>query len=265
MSHGEAQRQQNLLRALLAPQADVAALSLQQSDLRALRGLRAYRANAQASADRALSAVFPTVRKMVSEDTFRHLAHEFWRAHLPERGDLGEWGGELPMWLSAHTDMLDWPYLADCARLDLILYQNERAADAELDAESLMRLESVDPALLYLQLMPGVAVLSSRWPVVSIYQAHQLTGLEAEHAFDSLRTSLLTGVGEQVVVARQGWRAAVEAVDINTYRWMKNLLQGFALADALECAEPGFEFASWLAHALQKSWLHSLLHKQTIV
>ena len=46
----------------------------------------------------------------------------------------------LPEWLAGHEALAAWPYLADCARLDLALHRCERAADAVFDAASLARL-----------------------------------------------------------------------------------------------------------------------------
>jgi Putative DNA-binding domain len=255
----EAQRQQTLLQALMAPAARVDHLALHQTGARALRGLRAYRANAEMVADQALAGVFPTVRRMVSEDNFTHLAREFWRAQPPQRGDLGEWGLEFPAWLAAHPHMTPWPYLGDAAQLDWGLHQCERAADATLDAASLMQLQSVDPAALRLRFMPGVVVLCSTWPIFSIYQAHQLQdGPAAEQAFAALRSRLThQDAGENVLVARHGWRAVVREVDGVSASWVQNLLHGASLAQALSHAGPQFDFGAWLTQALTESWLQA--------
>ena len=249
----EAQRQQRLLAALAAGAPSVAAL--RESGERAARGLEAYRANAEAIADRALASTLPTVQAMVGDDDFKHLAREFWRAHPPERGDLGEWGDAFPAWLAAHAGLTAWPWLADSARLDLALHRNERAADAVLDAGSLGLLESTDPAQLRLVPMPGIAVLCSPWPIATIHRAHQLEGVAAERAFADVREAVAAQRGEQVLVARQGWRAVVHPLDAPTAAWTQDLLDGIDLATALTRAGEGFDFAAWLGTALRESWL----------
>ena len=88
----EAQRQRDLVAALEAVGSLAVDLRLHEAGARAARGLEAYRANAEAIADRALGAVFATIRTMVGIDDFKHLAREFWQARLPMSGDLGEWG-----------------------------------------------------------------------------------------------------------------------------------------------------------------------------
>ena len=249
----EAQRQQALLAALWQP-ADAGVLPfLHETGDRAQRGLAAYRANASALAERALGAVFATVQAMLGADDFKHLAREHWRAHPPERGDIGEWGGAFPAWLQAHAAFSEWPYLGDCARLDLAVHHCERAADAELDAASFGLLQSADPAQLRIALMPGTAALASAWPLATIHRAHRdREGDAAEASFTEVRAALQAKRGEPVMVARAGWQARVHAVDAPTLAWTRLLLQGAHLGTALEQADPGFDFAHWLAWALRE-------------
>ncbi len=249
----EAQRQQRLLAALGGGGSSVA--GLRESGARAARGLEAYRANAEAIAERALGSAFATVRAMLGEDDFAQLAREFWRAHPPLRGDLGEWGDALPDWLAAHAGLAPWPWLADGARLDLALQRCERAADAVLDAASLALLETDDPARLRLELMPGTALLRSRWPIATIHRAHQLDGEDAERAFAAVREAIAGQRSESVLVARRGWRAVVHALDRRTADWTQDLLAGVKLAAALARAGPAFDFAAWLADAVRECWL----------
>lgn len=249
----EALRQRELLAAL--DHGAAVPPTLREAGARAVRGLEAYRANAESVAERALAASFATVRAMVGEEDFRHLAAEFRLAHPPERGDIGEWGDAFPPWLATHAGLAAWPWLADGARLDLALHHNERAADAAFDADSLGLLESTDPAELRLVLMPGSALLHSVWPIAAIHHAHQLEGDAAEAAFASVREALAAERGEQVLVARRGWRAVVYPLDAATAAWTQDLLDGVNLEDALARAGEGFDFAAWLGVALRESWL----------
>ena len=252
----EAQRQRELLAALAGGAAPTGVLH--EAGERAARGLEAYRANAESIAERALASAFATVQAMVGDDDFKHLAREFWHAHPPERGDLGEWGEGLAEWLATHAGLAAWPWLADGARLDLALHRNERAADAVLDAESLALLESTDPTALRLVLMPGSGVLRSAWPIAAIHHAHRLDGDAAEDAFAAVRKAIAAQRGEQVLVARRGWRAVVHPLDAATAAWTDDLLDGVNLEAALTRAGEGFDFAAWLGIALREGWLQEV-------
>ena len=249
----EAQRQRALLAALVGGSAAMPAL--RESGPRAARGLEAYRANAESIAERALASAFATIQAMVGADDFKQLARAFWKACPPERGDLGEWGEALPAWLAEQAGLARWPWLADCARLDLARHRCERAADAALDAGSLGLLESTDPSLLRLVPMPGVALLRSAWPIATIHGAHQLEGEDAERAFEVVRAAIAAQRGEPVLVARRGWRAVVHPLDPAVAAWTQDLLDGVNLAEALVHAGDGFDFATWLGMALRESWL----------
>jgi hypothetical protein len=256
----EAMRQQALLAALLDPAATegAASLGLREQGARARAGLAAYRGNAAALAERALAAVFPTLQSLLGEDDFRHLAREHWRARPPERGDLGEWGAELPAWIEAHAGLAAWPYLADCARLDLALHRCERAEDAAFDAASLALLASDDPASLRLLFLPGSACLRSAWPVAAIHAAHRPDADAA--AFDHARAAIEHRQGQTVLVARHGWRATVHELAPADGAFTEALLAGASLAAALDQAGASLDFSAWLARALRDGWLKGVAH-----
>lgn len=248
----EAERQRALLGAIIAPRADAAGLGLLETGERAARGLAAYRANAEALAERALGVAFGSVRAMLGDEDFTHLAAEFWRAHPPQRGDVGEWGAELAGWLEQHPALARWPYLADCARLDFAMHGIERAADASVDTGSLALLAEVDPQRLRVVLTPGTAMVSSRWPIVTIHRAHR-SGADADFAL--ARDAIARECAQHALVRRDGWRAAVDELDEAEASWTASLLAGANLASALDSAAPAFDFAAWLARAVRHRWL----------
>jgi len=246
----ELDRQRALVAAILAPRADAATLpSIAETGVRAERGLAAYRANAETLAERALGAAFGSIRAMLGDDDFAHLAAEFWRAWPPQHGDVGEWGAEFAGWLEAQHALASWPYLADCARLDFALHRNERAADASLEADSLALLADTDPQRLRLALVPGTALVSSRWPIVTIHRAHR-SGTDADFAL--ARDAIERQCAQHALVWRDGWRPTVTELAEPEASWTASLLAGASLASALDRAGPGFDFASWLASAIEQ-------------
>lgn len=198
------------------------------------RGLAVYRRNLRALSAQALAVPFTRLREALGEAEFASLAWTFWRAHPPERGDLGLWGGALAAFLAEHAGEASG--LPDLARLDWALHEAERAADATLEADSLARLGDTPPASLWLQLRPGVA--------------------------------LVPQAGGPVLVWRQGWRGRWQALPPGQAAFMRALLGGAALADALAAAVKGsgaeadrdgdFDFGGWLQAALQNAWLQAV-------
>ncbi len=253
----EVRRQAAVVDAVRSTGPWLAAARVAPGQRRAERALGAWRAQALALADKALRPIFPTVRCMLGDTDFARLAAEFRAAHPPTCGDLGEWGGAMPAFVEAHRGLLAWPWLGDTARLDLALHRNERAADAQIDPASLMCLQTTAPARLRLVLAPGTAVLVSGWPLAAIHAAHRAA--DADAAFAVLRGALELERGESVMIVREGWRASVHRLEPAGVDWLRSLLDGRSLADALDRAGAGFDFAGWLAAAVGRHWLERVV------
>jgi hypothetical protein len=253
--HKEALRQQLLLRALWADAGPgVAAGWLRDAPPRAARGLQAYRANAGALAERALIAAFPTVAQLVGAESFAALARALWFAMPPQRGDIGTWGDALPGFIAAAAQLADEPYLADVARLDWAAHCAEQAGECGA-VSGLERLAEADPAHLLLRPAEGLALCRSAHPVASIWLAHRS---EAAGRFAGVREAFASGQGENVLVWRDGFKAAVRVLPEADARFMQALLDGQVLARALDAAGTGFDFAAWLAQALRQGRLQAV-------
>jgi len=251
----ELDRQQALLRSLWARDDGASlACAVGEQGARLLRGWQAYQANGGASAERALAQRCPTVQALLGEASFAALSRAFWHAQPPQRGDLAEFGDKLPAFIEASEQLADVPYLADCARLDGLVARCEQAADGVCDTASLALLAEVDPAALSLVLVPAVALLSSAWPVASLWLAHRPSD-DAAARLDAARAALAEGRGEHALVWRDGWRARVQAVGEADARWTQALLDGRPLSEASDRAGGGFAFEPWLLQAVQHGWL----------
>jgi hypothetical protein len=252
----EAKRQQALVAALYYDM-ELSALATwlridTPGSTRAERGLAAYRANAGASAERALAAAYPVVRQIVGEESFAALARALWQEHTPVKGDLAQFGDTLATFIQGNAQLADEPYLADCARLDWALHQCEQAKDSAAAPSGLELLASHEPQALYLQLRPGCQLLSSRCPLATIWLAHQGT---AADRFEPVRAALAAGQGEHALVWRQGWRGQVASLCAADALFTRTLLRQHTLAQALDAAGADFDFEAWLMRALQLGWL----------
>jgi hypothetical protein len=251
----EALRQQMLLRALLGDARPGVVAGWLRDGPRFERGLAAYRANAGALAERALAAAFPTLQELLGEESFAALARAFWHRHPPPLGDVGLWGEALPVFIADAQSLADEPYLPDVARLEWAVHLAERAADVG-PVQGLERLRSDDPETLWLQLMPGTALLSSVHPVATVWLAHRS---KAPERFDPVRQAFATGRGEHALVARQGWRPTVQALAPDEARFTAAVLAGLSLAQALDSAGEGFAFEPWLIAGLHQQRLSAVL------
>jgi hypothetical protein len=266
----EAGRQQQMLACVLAggdPTASLVDVGLRDwprvlRHRAAGRGLAAYRSNARAHAARALAAGFPTVAALVGDDTLPALAADYLQSHPPERGDLAWLGAHLPAFIASSAALASEPYLADVARLDAAVAQALIAADGSPALGTLQLLADREPDSVWLQLAPGAQLLSSAYPIASIWIAHQppTVGLDGDATADpsapdsdpfaAVRAAFAHGRGEQALVWRQGWRVSVRAQPPAAARFVAAVLAGRALGPALDAAGDGFDFGAWLTEAL---------------
>lgn len=224
----EARRQQALLRALFAaaaPTEPPPALGTSQSGPQWAASLAAYRGNAAAHAAASLAASHPTVQAMLGGDAFSTIARRHWHCRPPRRGDLARTGVDFAATLAAEPQLRQWPWLADCARLDWARWEVQFDAPAAFGAADLESLTDADPAALMLRLAPATRLIASRWPVHALWQAHAAP----EPSVAELR--------------------AAEA------RWLRDLSAGRTLGAAMDAAPADFDVAAWLRAAVTQGWL----------
>lgn len=239
----EAQRQHALLQAILFGSAlPVGVVAPDGIADGAVRGLRAYRINAQALAARALAAVHGRLLELLGCEDFAAMAWAFWRRVPPQRGDLGEWGEGLADFLASQTEMP--AHLPDLARLEWALHQAERAADAVFDAPSLARLASEDAGSLRLRLRPGSRLLQVDALAASLVDAgHVATG------------------SVQVLVWRPQWRPCAVVLPAAPAVFTGYVLDGQPLQQALTAtlqSHEDFAFDVWLQRAIEAGWLQGV-------
>jgi Putative DNA-binding domain len=205
------------------------------------RGLAVYRANAHASAERALAAAYPVLAQLVGADNFCHLARDFWHQHPPVCGDLAQWGDALPQFVGNAVQLQDTAYLADVACIEWALHQCASAADKVQDLSSFSLLTQHPPEALAFVWAPGVCMLHSPHPAATITLAHQGQGvLEAAAAM------LHVGTAQTALVWRHGFVPRLKVLPDDDVSFMDALLQGASLAGALDAAHQNFDFSGWL-------------------
>lgn len=256
----EAERQQLLLRSLWRRGTEQLLDGwLREAPARQARALAAYRANGSAMAERALAAAFPTVAALVGEETFALVARAHWCAEPPEVGDLARFGSGLAAALADDPQLADVPYLGDVARLDWAVHQAELAADDDVPTAGLDLLAQADPAALRIALRSGIALVASRWPIVTLWQAHRRPADDpADDRFADARAALARGDAETASVYRAGWRARVQTLAPADAHFTAALLAPHTLAGALDAAGADFDFEPWLLRALRLGWIRGI-------
>jgi Putative DNA-binding domain len=261
-----AEDQQTLLRAVLGGQGDDALRALLGSTASdapdqslARRGLLAYQSHGLALAERALGAAYPVIAQLMGAENFAALAQHFWRRQPPACGDMAQWGDGLATVLAAAPQLADEPFLADVARVEWALHRAAIAADSSADLASFELLSADLPATPSLTLSPGVWLLDSAFPVVSLIHAHHLPAEDRKPALAHAAALLACGTGEKALVWREGFKPRLRQLGAAEQALLLALQAGHSLEAALTQAGHArdqnsglaFDFADWLAHSVK--------------
>lgn len=241
-------------RALRAPQPALPAglRAWNGSDVQAR--FNVYRNNRAVALRAALADGFPVVAQLVGEDFFAALAQAFMHTHPPRSPVLVDWGddfgGYVACFMAALPHGAQLPYLADVARLERTRVRAFHAADAAPLPPARLAAALAEPqhlSRLRFTLQPGLAVLDSPFPVVTLWQAHQTDG-------DVQLPDWTALPGEAALVLRQGDGLTAEVVVLPVpaacARFVAALQAGLPLGDAAG-HDPTLDLPAALAPLIQ--------------
>lgn len=209
-----------------------------------------YRSNLHAAWCRALADAFPVVRALVGEEFFGGLARAYGRMHPSTSGDLNRFGASFAGFVATFEPAQVLPYLRDVAALEWAVHGAYCAADAAALARE--RMAAISPNDLLTSrfvLHPACCWFESRFPIASIWRAHQ------PHAADEFPGSL--DRSECALVARPQWQVDVtesSAAEIAALEQLRNGGDMDAAIGAALTRDGGFDFAKtflrWLDLAI---------------
>jgi hypothetical protein len=200
-----------------------------------------YRNNVVVGLVRAMETRFPVVARLVGAEFFRAMAQAFVTEDPPRSPILFRYGSSFPAFIEGFAPAAKLPYLADVARLELARGSAYHAADARpLPPEAFASLDADKLGTTGVRFHPSVEFLSSRFPVVSIWRAHQSAGDPRLSSFEP----------EAALVVRPVMDVEVHLLPRGGYPFLTALAQGasFSRAAAIATAEvPGFHAVKNLA------------------
>jgi len=242
---------------LLELQRRIAAMSLGRLEPEALAGevrddraipaaqrLMIYRNNTLLGLVDPLAATFPVVAQLVGEDFFRQMAGDFVRAHPPRRAELLAYGQEFPGFVADYPAASSVPYLSDMARLELAWTFAYNAPDRDpLPPQALARFAADQLERLRLTPHPSLRFVASNWPVMAIWQAHQMEG-GPDGAID------LDAGGDMLLVYRPRQDTLIRKVSPGAFAYVMALAARQSLAAAVTSAlavDPDFNVTGELS------------------
>jgi hypothetical protein len=224
--------------------------TLDVADARTVERIGIYRGNLNAVWQRALGDAYPVVNALVGNEFFHALARAYGRATPSQSGDLNEFGVGFARFLSTFPPAQALPYVVDMARLEWLLHQSHYAADGVgLEPSQIAALSPPQLLASHFLLHPAVVWLSSRFPIASLWLAHQAPP-------DGMLPDTLQRA-ETALVVRPRWRARVLRSSSAEVAALASLRRGADMATAIETAlasDPDFDGSAtllrWIDHQI---------------
>ncbi len=202
-----------------------------------------YRNNSAVSLTDALAANFPVTQALVGELFFAQMARSYMAEHPPPTPVLLDYGATFADFIAGFTPAQNVPFLPDVARLERFYCEAFNAADATaLTADRLSDIPQEDLCRLRLHVHPSARLLSSDWPIFSIWQAHQ-TSVDPADALAALDWH-----GEAGALVRPDLTVQAHLLAPVAFDFLSNLKAGYSLEAAIEAG--GADVAGDLAGLL---------------
>jgi hypothetical protein len=218
--------------ALLDPELPVPTGLLTWNGSDPLKRMAVYRNNVMVSLVDALASTFPVTQVLVGEAFFRAMVQHYVRRHPPRTPVLSHYGHDFADFVAQFPPAAAVPYLADVARLEYLRLQALHASDIQRISmvQAQVWLEDADelPQVIC-TLVPDLHPFHSEHAAVSVWAAHQAdSGLRLE--------DVEVDRAEAALVFRAGLNAMVVQVSAATAHFVRRLLSGHPLGDALASA-----------------------------
>jgi hypothetical protein len=193
----------------------------------ATRRFAIYRNNVVVGLVDALASRFPVVERVVGAEFFRAMGRLYVSAAPPRSPLLFRYGDTFPGFVKGFAPAAALPWLSDLARLELARGRAYHAANAvPVAPAAFAALAAGDLARTVVRLHPSVTFISSPFPIVSIWQAHQ-TGEAPE---------IPRWAPEAALVARPALAVEVRLLPSGGHCFLTSLSGGDVLARAAELA-----------------------------
>ncbi len=200
----------------------------------------------------ALGETYETVKHLLGQEAFVELTESYMEAHPSHSYNLNSVGEHMPEHLAGTRFVEKLPFLPDLARLERQIARSFHAFDGPVfEPGKLAGCSEEDWDRLHIDFQPSVAVVSSRWPVLDIWN-------ERKTSLKDLKIDL-ENRSQDVLVIRRGLDVHCELVNSLQAELIRSLQRGEALGESCarlaDTAETeglpmGEWFSSWASRGL---------------
>ena len=224
---GQALLQRSFAEAILFDDAPIPATVRAASGRAYASRFGVYRNNVVAGLINAVAARYPVVRRLLWDDAFSRVAHRYVTSQPSHSPVMHEYGDGFPQFLRNIGQCAAADYLADVAELEAARTQAYHAADATpLPRDTFAALVPETLLELRVTLHPSVVLLTSRFPVVGIWEANRQ---DNDQDNDNIVSPWKP---ESALIARPHSQVEVRALSAGAHAFLTALAEGRTIGSA---------------------------------
>ncbi|MGE3474290.1 MAG: putative DNA-binding domain-containing protein [Rhodospirillaceae bacterium] len=197
----------------------------------AARRLAVHRTTIETGLVQTLLNAFPVLARIVGAPTFMSLSLGYIADTPPRHPVLSTYGRGFPAYAAAQPIAASLPYLHDIARLEWARQEAYFAGDARLlDAGALDTDDAETVSALQLRVHPAVRVISSPFPIHSIWRVNQADVETKDIPAIDMR------LAEHVIVTRPAHEIVTRPISLADATLVRAVMGGAHLGAAVESA-----------------------------
>ena len=188
--------------------------------------IEVYRNNYRGNLHDTLVGIYPVIEQLVGEAFFRRLTRAYIEQHPSCSGNLYHYGELMAAFIETFTPAQQLVYLADVAALEWACHRAHNAEDAALlEISGLAQVSPEQYSQLILFVHPACHLLRSRYPIATIWHAHQ------PDAPDDFQIDLDSGANNALVFRRNDEVQVSELAEAEA-DWLTSIQSGGLLSVA---------------------------------
>jgi hypothetical protein len=242
-----AEKQRTFAAALLDPELPTPVGVVGPDGRPSSRRFAVYRNNVVVGLTQTLKDAFPAVHRIVGAEFFQAMAHAYVVIDPPRSPMLLDYGVGFPDFIDHFEPATVLPYLSDVARIERAWTGAYHEAEASpIGLSAFAEIEPDQLSAMSLLLHPSVRIVSSRFPVLTIWQMNVDGGVPAP-------VDLAAG-GEDALVVRPEASVEVRSIPSGSLEFIHALASGRSVLAAFEeaiAADPSFDLSANLSDLIQ--------------
>ena len=214
--------------------------------------IEVYRTTARSLHVSVLNDAFPVCRKILGENYFTQIAKIYFKDNPSKSEDLNQYGKTFPDFceglIRTREELSEYVYLGDLAHLEWMMQEAYFSCNSvKLDLEAFEMRCRKDPQSLVLSLQKNVSIMSSEYPVLTIWNAHQNV--------QDCHQQFFLNEYEYSCIHRNGYKVIADYIDTPTFHLLSAINENKSLYEITSLFNESELLNSSLAFCLQKGWL----------